>query len=88
LNGKVNTAMKAGRDAGKGADMLTNDLLKAIQDDHEREFVAAQRAHSVTHRTEGSGGFWAWLERLLTAATPRDAKPSPHAGTAATDGSA
>jgi hypothetical protein len=88
LNRKVYTAIKAGRDAGKGAAMLTHDLLKVIQDDREREFVAAQRAHSATHRTEGPGGFWAWLQRLLTAATPIEAERSCQAGTAATDASA
>jgi hypothetical protein len=80
--------MKAGRDAGKGAVMLTNELLKAIQDDREREFVAAQRAHSATHRTDGPGGFRAWLERLLAVATPIDADRKTQTGTAATDASA
>jgi len=75
--------MKAGGDTGKGAAMLTDELLKVIQADREREIVAADRVR--------------WLRPDEAAETPGEDRanrisvsaPSPgrrsQTGTAATD---
>jgi hypothetical protein len=77
--------MKVGGYAGKGASMLSRDLLKAIQDDREREFVAAQRARSATRRTDRRPGFRAWLRGFATTMTTVEPDGAGQAGRPAID---
>jgi hypothetical protein len=88
--------MMAGSERGKGQIMLSEEWLRVLQAEREREIEAAQRAHEARSATSHPGRIRAWLDGHLAAdrgssdvraATPQ-LPPCPQPGRAATDPSA
>jgi hypothetical protein len=67
--------------------MLTDETLKTIQLERERQILAAERARLAVRRERHDGGFHEWLHGR--SATPSvDRRSLPQAGRPATDPSA
>ena len=77
----------AGRERGKGQIMLSEEWLRMILEDREREIQAAKRVHDAQAATSGRSGLRRWVESRL-AEPPTPAPVSPQTGRAATDPSA
>lgn len=53
--------MTNGRNAGKGETMLIDYLLKAVQDDRERQIAQARRERLATAKAAPEPEPWTWL---------------------------
>jgi hypothetical protein len=76
-------SMTDGTITGKGAGMLSEELLRVMKADREREFAQAQRIRSAAGYGADSRRGRTWL-RELWAPTPTDGG-RPHPGRAATE---
>jgi hypothetical protein len=79
--------MTGSGERGKGQIMLSEEWLRAIQEDRRREFEAAQRARAVRSNAPRRGRLRTWLGDHLTD-RPASVRGGAHTGTAATDLSA
>ena len=78
--------MKAGDEWGKGQTMLTDEWLRMIQADREREIEQARLAREARGAAPGRSGVRAWLVSHLAETPPEPV--CPQTGRAATDPSA
>lgn len=76
-----------GRERGKGQIMLSEEWLRMILEDREREIAAAKLVHDAQSATSPRSGLRRWVESRL-AETPAPAPVCPQTGRAATDPSA
>jgi hypothetical protein len=88
--------MMAGYEPGKGQIMLSEEWLRVLQAEREREIAAAQRVHEARSAAAHPGRLRAWLdghlgvdrESLEVRAGAAPLQPCAQAGRAATDPSA
>ena len=80
--------MKEGRDTGKGAAMLADELLKVVTADRDREIQEAERRRSARSGSPPRPGpVRRWLDAHLEPGSPA-ASGRARQGRAATGGSA
>ena len=77
--------MTGRKDTGKGAGMLSEELLKTIVWERERQIAEAQRIRSAQAPRDDARHGRSWLQHLW--ATPPTFGGRPHPGKAATDSS-
>jgi hypothetical protein len=87
--------MMAGSERGKGQNMLSEEWLRVLQAEREREIEAAQRAHEARSAAAHQGRVRTWLDGHLAAGrgslevrAAAELPPCPQPGRAATDPSA